>query len=146
MAAGRVILLCLAAIVGFAATSFALRQSVSMTTVYRDADPVRVKVRRVLADSGVDVLFVGTSRTYLMVDPDRFDAVMSAGGHPTHSYVAALPSMSVPETEALLRGILDGHASRLKVVFIEPDFATFTPALKVAANRSIHFFAALNNI
>jgi hypothetical protein len=141
MSRARSITLCLIAIAGFAVTSWAIRGLAAFTR-YPTTDAIADSTRRVLSDPAVDTLFVGTSRTENMVSPDIFDAAMSAAGHPTHSYVAAMPAMGVPEIEPLLDAILRGHPCCLKVVFLEPDFATVTPP----SYRSMHFFSLTNTL
>ena len=71
----------------------------------------------------VDIVFVGSSRTYHGIAPKVFDQTLRASGHRWRSFNTAMDGMTTAEGFAMVRRLLALHPRKLKYVFFEAQFA-----------------------
>ncbi len=86
----------------------------------------------------VDVVLIGSSRTFRGIAPDVLDERLAARGHPLRSWNLAVGGMRRHEAAGLLRRVLERAPPRLRVVLIEwgPWEATFDAPRNVWTDRS----------
>lgn len=68
-----------------------------------------------------DTIFLGSSRVYYAISPERFDHVTGENGVPTRSFNFGVDGMSPPESFYVLEQILKTEPRSLKWVFLEVD-------------------------
>jgi hypothetical protein len=141
----RAALLCFAALTSLLATSALIRAALSFTA-YRDTDIVTELLHRVLSDPAVDTVFVGSSRTFTMVDPIRYDSALLTGGRSSHAYIAGIYASGILDIEAFTEALLRTRPPHLTTVFLEPDFAMMSPLRTTIPARSIHYFTIANAV
>lgn len=66
-----------------------------------------------------DTFFIGSSRIYHQIDPEKFDRLMAGRGNPTRSFNAGIDGVRPPEDAYILDQILDRKPPKLRYVFIE---------------------------
>jgi hypothetical protein len=68
-----------------------------------------------------DTLFLGSSRIYYAVSPERFDQITRENGVPTRTFNFGIGGMSPPENFYVLDQILKTEPRSLKWIFVEVD-------------------------
>ena len=104
------------------------------------------KVRPVVAESGADFLFIGTSRVELGVNPLVFDQEMNLHGLATRSYNMASAGESIVEIRSVLDRFFSDRPCCVKYVAMEADLAAFGLVHAPSSIRAIDFFDLQNAI
>lgn len=110
-----------------------------------DLDTYVVKVREYLdRKDEVELLFIGTSRTFRQVDARRIDAFLARKGLQVQSYNLGIPGTTLPEAVHTLDHILTEQPSALRWVVLEPNQGLDPPpeVQNVSAQRVIRWHDA----
>ncbi len=67
----------------------------------------------------VDIVFIGSSRSYHGIAPKVFDQTLLASGHEWRSFNMAMDGMTTAESFAMVRRLLALHPRKLKFIFFE---------------------------
>lgn len=105
---------------------------------WQEAPLIREKMLYLAAHrSTYDTLFIGSSRVHRHLDPATFDAVATAGGHPTRSFNFGVDGMFAPEDGYLCEQIFRLHPQGLRQVFLEIGAFLPTAVENLESSRSI---------
>ncbi len=122
--------------------------SAVLLTIYITApDPpapaqIRQKLKLLSKTEGIDLVFIGSSRTHFQFIPEVFDREASLHGVSVGSFNLGLPGARGHEIDYLLERYVLSHPG-LKYVFIEfPGFEYQTPDIHERTFRQIHWHDA----
>jgi hypothetical protein len=81
-----------------------------------------LKLEHLRAHEGeIDTLFLGSSRAFRGFDPEIFDRLTAAGGHPTRSFNFGVPGSRAMEIHRTLERLAAGELDGLRWVFVDPE-------------------------